>query len=90
MSANNQTLIKNHDGKFYIFDNIQAESWCDENGEHINELYLKDAVAICDTRDEALTEALKIEQDDEMGGTEYGIQFEQLQKDGTGVVVVVE
>ena len=94
MSANNQTLIKEYKGKWYVFPDIMAESWCalDENNEIIegrnNELPLKAAVAICDTRDEAFEKAQEIDQDDDFGGTEYGVQFNRLCKDDSEVKII--
>ena len=97
MSANNQTLIKEYKGKWYVFTNIQAESWCkiDENDRIIegrdNELSLKSAKAVCDSRDEAYEIALKIdaEQGEWEEGTEYGVQFNRLCKDD-GEVKIIE
>ena len=88
MSANNQTLIKEYKGKFYIFTNIQAESWCDENMEHVNELSLKEGVEPFDTRDQAFEKALKLDKDDDYGGTEYGVQFNRLCKDDSEVILI--
>jgi len=94
MSANNQTLIKEYKGKWYIFTNIMAESWCmtDDKDEIIegrdNELLLKNAAAICDTRDEAFDKAWTLDNDDDMGGTEYGVQFNRLCKDDTEVKII--
>lgn len=31
MSANNQILVKEHKGKWYVFDNVNAESWDGKN-----------------------------------------------------------
>ena len=75
-----------------------AESWCSCDGviEHgspedkINELSLKSADAVCDTRDEAYEKALELEQkESEDGiGTEYGIQFTRLCKDDAEVKII--
>lgn len=97
MSANNQTLVKEYKGKWYVFTNIQAESWCqvDENNEIIegrdNELRLKGAVAVCDSRDEAFKVALEVDRKESQWGegTEYGVQFDRLYKDG-GEVKIIE
>lgn len=91
MSANNQILIKEHKGKWYIFTNVMAESWCDENGEHKNELHLSKASAICDTRDEAYEKALELEKkfaEEYFFGHEYGVQFRYLYKDGEEVKLI--
>ena len=61
MSANNQTLVKEYKGKFYIFSNIMAESWVHTNDDdiidetRINELPLSSNAGVFDNRDEALT-----------------------------------
>lgn len=85
MSANNQTLIKQHKGKFYVFENVMSESWCDDDGGHVNELNIKEAKAVCDTRDEAFEKALEIDIED---STEYGVQFNRLIKDDSEVIIV--
>lgn len=86
MSANNQTLIKEHEGKFYVFENIQAESWCDEdeNGNHENELPISEAQGVFDTRDEAYGFALEITDEE----VEYGVQFNRLCKDDGEIKLV--
>lgn len=96
MSANNQTLIKEFHGKFYVFTNVMAETWCEwdeKSNQPIegqnNRLSIKGATGVFDTRDEALTAALKLEKDDDLGGTEYGIWFDRLCKDD-GEVVLIE
>ena len=91
MSANNQTLVKEHNGKWYVFTNIQAESWVtlDENDKVIegreNELSIKEAAAVCNTKEEAFEKAAELDQDDEYGGTEYGVQLNRLCKDDAEV-----
>ena len=93
MSANNQTLIKEHKGKWYVFTNVSAESWCelDENvkiiGGRDNEISLKQAVGPFETRDKAFEKAWELDRDD-FGGTEYGVQFNRLCKDDAEVVVI--
>ena len=57
MSANNQTLIKEYKGKWYVFPDVMAESWCDEKGEHTNELHIKKCKYVYDSRDEAYENA---------------------------------
>lgn len=92
MSANNQTLIKEYKGKFYVFSNVMAESWfdSDDSNNKGNILSIKEATGVYDTRDEAYKVALKI--DEEWGqfqeGTEYGIVFDKLQKDNAPVEIV--
>jgi len=89
MSANNQTLIKEFRGKWYVFLDIMAESWSDEKG-HLNELSLKHAAAVCNTRDEAYAKALELDaKEGQFGeGTEYGVHFERLVKDDKKVKIV--
>lgn len=86
MSANNQTLIKEYKGKWYVFVNVNAESW--GNGKNI--LSLKLANGIFDSRDEAYSAALEL--DSKYGefeeGTEYGVQFNRLCKDDTEVKII--
>lgn len=96
MSANNQILIKEHKGKFYVFSNIMAESWCelDENDKPVegrnNELSIKRADSFFNTKEEALIRAFEIDKefDDEFEGHEYGIQFEHLCKDNAEVKII--
>ena len=93
MSANNQTLIKEHKGKWYVFVNVMAESWCNPDGSHENELRLSSADAVCDSRDEAYAKALELDAKDENEwgeeeGTEYGVQFNRLCKDDAEVKIV--
>ncbi len=83
MSANNCTIIKQYKDKYLVFDNINAETWEDGDSKSIK-LPLKGAIMICETRDEAIDFAMKLEGDDY---TEYGIQFERLPKDGTLVEI---
>ena len=84
MSANNQTLIKQHKGYFYVFGNVNAESWHDEGEE--NELSIKGATGIFPTRDEAFSFATEVVEDDEP--TEYGVQCNRLCKDGAEVKLI--
>jgi len=90
MSANNFTLIKEFKGKWYVFVDIQAESWCDENGKHINELKLKSADAVCDSRDEAyeIAKVLDAKEGEWGEGTEYGVGFTRLVKDDANVKII--
>lgn len=94
MSQNNQTLLVEYRGKFYVFPNTMAESWCkvDDNGNIIegrnNELSLKSGIGPFNSRNEALEVALKIEREDEWGGTKYGVQFNRLVKDDANVKIV--
>ena len=96
MSANNQTLIKEHEGKWYVFTNVMAESWCyydratgkfDESRK--NELSLKFADGIYSSRDEAFEAARELEMKDDLGGTEYGVQFNRLCKDDAEVTLII-
>lgn len=85
MSSNNQILIKEHEGKFYVFGNVNAESWCDDNEEHENELSLRSAQAVFSNRDDAYEAAIEI---NEQEPTEYGVQFNRLCKDEAEVIIV--
>ena len=93
MSANNQTLIKEHNGKWNVFTNVMAESWGWDDEKNIpaeNELLLSSAEAVCDTRDEAYEKALEL--DAKVGewgeGSEYGVQFNRLCKDDSEVKLI--
>jgi len=85
MSANNQTLIKQHEGKFYVFTDLMAES-----GGERNVVHKKHAAGVFDNRDEAFEFAL--EADSKVGqfeeGTEYGVQFNRLCKDDSEVFII--
>jgi hypothetical protein len=83
---------------WYVFTNIMAESWCDETWEHINELSLKEASAVFDTkgevyRGEARDKAYQcaVELDSQCGqfgeGTEYGVHT-RLFKDDKRVRII--
>lgn len=80
MSANNQTLVKEYKGKWYVFENIMAESWDDEN--HL--LISDERPESFDSREKALDKALELEQE---YSTEYGVQFNRLCKDGAEVII---
>lgn len=91
MSINNQMLIKEHKGQFYVFD-VMAESWgeFDEDGNLIsktNYLPVERAKAVCNTREEAHKVAHKLDSK-EMLSAEYGVIDEKLAKDGAEVVFV--
>ena len=97
MSANNQTLVKQYKGKWYVFRNVQAESWVtlDDDDKAVdgrdNELSLKEAVAVFDTKEEAMVKAYEV--DAKCGqfeeGTEYGVST-VLVKDGADVNIKEE
>ena len=87
MSENNQTLVQEHKGKYYVFSNICAESWCDENGKYENELSLQEAIGEFDTFEEAYKFALRTDSNDDFGGTEYGVIVGHLFKDGKEVKI---
>src|SRR5882672_9212671 len=91
MGANNQTLIKEFKGMWYIFTNIMAESWVDWDGEMkedkmllANNLRLSEHVAKSPNRDSALVVAQELDNDDP---TEYGVH-ERLFKDNSDVVIL--
>jgi len=92
MSANNQTLIKKHKDKYYVFSNVNAESWCyydhktktfDESRE--NELILRDYEFASESLEEAVEVAKKIEED---FNTEYDIILDVLAKDRAEVKII--
>ena len=86
MSANNQTLILEEEGKFWVFTNIQAEAW--QEGEHT--LSKKEAKGVFDNREDAIIVAGKWdEEESQFGeGSEYGIVFGKLSKDNTPITLV--
>ena len=90
MSANNQTLVKEYKGKWYVFKNLIAESFCDENGKHKNELLLNRADGVYNSRDKAFEAALELDATcGQFGeGTEYGVQFSRLCKDDSEVKII--
>lgn len=94
MSANNQTLVKEYKGKWYVFGNVNAESWgWDEVKDEPapNYLYKINSDGVFDTRDEAYDFAKMIDHHTgEFGeGTEYGVQFNRTCKDD-GAIEIVE
>jgi hypothetical protein len=82
MSQNNQMLVREYKGRWYVFD-VMAESWSDKN-----ELSTRQAQGDFATREEAFEYALKKddEDDEEYGfpNSEYGVA-ERLVKDGADV-----
>jgi len=96
MSRNDQILVKEHNGKFYVFD-VMAESWGewdeDLNKPIIsdkNKLSVKEAKGVFDTREEAVMFGHKLDEEDDWGGSEYGVVNETLYKDGAPVEIVEE
>ncbi len=92
MSRNDQLLVKEHKGKFYVFD-VMAESWGEwsEDNKIIsnkNKLHINQAKGIFDTREEAHKFAHKLDAKDEWFGSEYGVVDEVLYKDGASVEIV--
>lgn len=91
MSANNQTLIREHNGKWYVFPNTNAESWGnfnEETGEWKEENILdlsKEHYRAFDTYQEAEEYAQSEEHEDP---TEYGIVNEVLFKDSAPVKII--
>jgi len=85
MSSNNQILIKKHGDKYYVFDNVMAESWSKKNI-----LRRTEAVGVYKTKLSALNRAEHIQREaiDDGYPIEYGIQFEELTKDGASVKIV--
>lgn len=91
MSRNDQLLVKEHKGKFYVFD-VMAESWGefdDEKGltSNTNHLSLNEAKGEFDTREAAHEFAHKLDAADDWGGSEYGVIDEVLCKDGAPVEI---
>jgi hypothetical protein len=90
MSANNQILIKKYRNKWYVFNNVQAESWYDEKG-NFNHIQLDSACGEFKGKQAAYDYAQELEEagDDFTGfNTEYGMA-EYLIKDG-GEVTIIE
>ncbi len=86
MSANNQTLIVSHEDNYYVFENIMAESWCDEEDTNrVNELKLSSAIAILKNLESAYKKAQEI---DDKDATEYGVHVNQLAKDGSELKLI--
>lgn len=85
MSANNQTLIKEYKGKWYVFTDVMAESWIGGN-----KLSIKKANGVYESRDEAFENAQQLDtKEGEFGeGTEYGVQFNRLCKDDAKVILI--
>ena len=85
MSANNQTLIKKHKGKWLIFENIPAESW-----DNVNTIRAIEAVVVFRGDIEMVRKIANLI-DETSGmfdrGTEYGVS-EQLVKDGAEVKII--
>lgn len=79
MSANNQILVKEHNGKHYVFGNIMAESWDD-----VNRLSLDKATEVFDDYEKAIVFAHELDHE-EM--TEYGVWDGHLAKDGAEVLL---
>lgn len=92
MSRNDQMLVKEYNGQFYVFD-VMAESWGewdDKNNKPIssnNKLYLSEAKGVFPSRIAAHKFAHKLDSEDEWGGSEYGVVDEVLYKDGSSVIL---
>ena len=84
MSSNNETLVKKFKGKYYVYENIMAESWAKKNI-----LLIKNAKKVFNDKDSALTYALKLDKKtgEFQEGTEYSVQFDTLCKDGSEVIL---
>ena len=85
MSQNNQVLIKKHKGNWYVWNNVMAESWSEDN-----EISLKSAKGF-DTKGEALEYAFEIDKKiNEIGlpNSEYGVQVDELAKDKASVKII--
>ena len=81
MSANNQILVKQYKGKWYVFDNVMAESW-----SKMNYLDISEAVKVFSTKTRAVLFAFKLDGkiNEITYGTEYGVH-QYLAKDGAEV-----
>jgi hypothetical protein len=77
MSENNQSLVVEHEGKFYVFLDIMAESWDDEN-----ELGKDEADMVFDKKRDAYAYVFSSPND-----TEYGVS-DRLIKDGKRVLII--
>ena len=75
-------LVKEHNGQFFVF-NVMAESW----GDGKNELSYKQSLGNFPTREEAHKHAHEIDNQDEWGGSEYGVVDDVLCKDGASVTI---
>ena len=85
MSQNNQVLVKQYKGGWYVWNNINAESWSEDN-----EISLKRAKRF-DTKEEALDYAFEIDKEiNEIGlpNSEYGVQIDELAKDEAKVTII--
>lgn len=84
MSANNQVLIKEYKGKWYVFNNVNAESWSEKN-----EISLKESDANFTTKEAAVAHGFKLDEanDDIYPNSEYGVRF-KLAKDGADVTII--
>jgi len=92
MSANNQVLVKEYKGRWYVFNNVMAESWYNPVTNKENELSIEGADGDFNTKEEAYTFANRLEteidEDNYTGSnTEYGIG-ERLIKDGKDVKLI--
>ena len=84
MSENSQTLICEEDGRFWIFTNVNAEKW---NEEDCVTLSKKKAKGVFDNRDDAIIVAGEWDKEESQfgEGSEYGIVFDKLIKDNTSI-----
>ena len=83
MSANNQTLVKEHNGKWLVFQDVQAESW-----DEINTIEASKADTVCDTEQEAYINANHLNKQVEWPcEIEYGVS-DTLIKDGAEVKII--
>lgn len=71
MSANNQNLVLEKDGKYYVFLDVMAESW-----DEVNKIDKSEAKAVFDSFEAAYKYSLANDMD-----TEYGTSG-RLVKDG--------
>lgn len=80
MSANDQMLVGEYQGKWYVFS-VMAESWDETNVLHVGK-----AIKAFDTKEEALVFADKYDQEQDYP-SEYGTST-RLIKDGAEVKII--
>lgn len=86
MSKNNQYLVKEYQGRFYVFD-VMAESWGGYDEMPDNTLEVAEAKGVFDTRDKAHKFAHKLDSEGEYSSSEYGVVDEVLYKNGAEVFI---
>lgn len=86
MSANNQILVQRYKSKWYVFDDVIAESWSENN-----ELNVAGADGIFSTKENALIFANALEEGKLYPDIiEYGVVIGKLIKDDAKVLLEEE